>query len=142
MKIRLILTILLVCAAVFTNHAQEIKLKRDEKPKFSVYDGVMVAGYVDKGAFLNFMGPNINFSFRNSKICLGMLPSLRFKEDHSIPKNQFVTPNLGAGLTYNYKRIAFQVPFYYNSKTVSKNGRWNIGVGVGIRLNRFRKQPA
>jgi hypothetical protein len=27
---------------------------------------------------------------------------------------------------------------YYNAKTATKNGQWNIGIGVGVRLNWFK----
>ena len=133
MKIRSILMTIAVCGAMLTAHAQESKVK------LSAYDGVVIAGYVDEGAFLNFMGPNLNLTVKQSKFCLGMLPSLRFKEDHGTTKNTFVTPNLGAGLTYSYKWFAIQVPCYYNAKTATKNGQWNIGIGVGLRLNGFKK---
>ncbi len=118
---------------MLTAHSQEPKVK------LSAYDGIIIAGYVDEGAFLNFMGPNLNLTIKQSKFCLGMLPSLRFKEDHGTPKNAFVTPNLGAGLTYSYKWFAIQVPCYYNAKTATKNGQWNVGIGVGLRLNGLKK---
>ncbi|WP_341906557.1 hypothetical protein [Fluviicola taffensis] len=115
--------------------AQEIK-SEPVKPviKFNPFDGVIVAGYVDNGAFVNFTGPSVSLTIKNSKILLGMLPSLRYKEDHGIFKNSPITPNLGCGLTYCYKKIAVQVPLYYNAKTATANGRWNIGIGVGMRL--------
>lgn len=119
---------------MFTAKAQEPKVK------LAAYDGIIIAGYVDEGAFLNFMGPNLNLTIKQSKLCVGMLPSLRFKEDHGTPKNTFVTPNLGFGLTYSYKWFAIQVPCYYNAKTASKNGQWNLGIGLGVRLNAFRKK--
>ncbi|MCG2611878.1 hypothetical protein LZZ90_10210 [Flavobacterium sp. SM15] len=112
-----------------------IELKTIEhKVKFAAYDGMIIAGYVDKGAFLNFTGPNINWSYNSSKIMLGMLPSLRIKEDNKTPKNSTITPSLGVGLTYCYKKIAFQLPMYYNTKTAASDGKWNIGIGLGIRL--------
>lgn len=102
--------------------------------KFNPFDGIIAGGYIDNGAFLNFTGPSISLTIKNSKLLLGMLPSLRYKEDHGLFKNAPITPNLGVGLTYCYKMIAVQVPFYYNAKTATANGRWNIGVGVGMRL--------
>lgn len=102
--------------------------------KLSGYDGTVIFGYVDEGAFLNFTGPNANISFRKHKIIVGMLPSLRFKQDNSEIKNAPVTPNLGVGITYCYKRFALQVPLYYNPKTGTKNGNWNLGIGAGIRI--------
>jgi len=111
-----------------------------EKVKLTLYEGIAVAGYVDQGAFLNFTGPNISIAVRKTKIMLGMLPSLRFKQDLSAIKNAFVTPNLGAGLTVTYKFLALQVPMYYNAKTSSKNGSWHIGVGVGLKLNDLKRK--
>ncbi len=118
-----------------TAFAQETKLE-PAKPavKFSPFDGVIVSGYVDNGAFLNFTGPNISLTIKSSKILLGMLPSLRYKEDNGIFKNSPITPSLGFGLTYSYKKIAIQVPIYYNTKTATANGRWNLGIGIGMRL--------
>ncbi|MDC8101108.1 hypothetical protein [Chryseobacterium rhizosphaerae] len=40
-------------------------------------------------------------------------------------------PTLGAGLTMVYKKIAFQLPVYYNAKTADQDGHWKIGIGVG-----------
>ena len=107
---------------------------QSEKVKFSAFDGYIIAGYVDNGAFINFTGPNINCSIRESKFVIGMLPSLRFKEDKGSTKNSFTTPNLGLGFTYSYKFWSFQIPLYYNSKTETDNGSWHIGVGIGLRL--------
>lgn len=45
-------------------------------------------------------------------------------------------PALGAGLTYSYQRFVFQVPLYYNPKTASTNGNWQIGCGLGIKLSK------
>jgi hypothetical protein len=127
---------------LLSNYSFAQETKSDEKPKdstkpiveFNPFDGIIIAGYVDNGAFLNFTGPNISFMHKNSKIILGMLPSLRYKEDNGIFKNSPITPNLGIGVTYCYKMIALQVPLYYNAKTAVANGRWNVGVGIGVRL--------
>ncbi|WP_343632051.1 hypothetical protein [Fluviicola sp.] len=102
--------------------------------KFNPFDGVIVGGYVDNGAFINFTGPGVSLTIKKSKFLLGMLPSLRYKEDKGLFKNFPITPNLGVGFTYCYNMIAFQVPLYYNAKTATANGRWNIGVGIGVRL--------
>ncbi|MDP2686144.1 MAG: hypothetical protein Q8O62_02920 [Aequorivita sp.] len=107
--------------------------------KFALYDGIIMGGYVDNEAFLNFTGPNKNATYKESKFILGMLPSLRFKEDKGTPKNAFVTPNLGVGITYSYKIWAIQMPFYYNAKTATDNGSWHIGFGMGLRLNEINK---
>ena len=104
------------------------------KTKVSAYDGTFIIGYVDNGGFLNFTGPNINFSIKRHRIILGMLPSLRFKEDKSTVKNSFVMPALGFGITYSFKKFAIQLPVYYTNKTTVDNGHWSIGFGIGMRL--------
>lgn len=116
----------------FISYGQE--QKKEKKVSVAFFDGTVIAGYVDRGAFLNFMGPNINLSKGNSRFVFGMLPSLRFKEDSGPTRNAVVTPNLGGGITYSYKKIAFQVPFYYNTKTATRNGQWVIGFGMGYRF--------
>lgn len=125
---------------LFNSFAQEIKSDKNPndpaKPavKFNPFDGTIIAGYVDNGAFLNFTGPNISFTHKSSKIILGMLPSLRYKEDNGVFRNSPITPGLGFGLTYCWKKLAVQIPIYYNAKTATANGRWNLGVGIGMRL--------
>lgn len=108
---------------------------QEPEVNISVYDGIVILGYVDNGGFSNFTGPNINMVYKNSKFILGALPSLRYKKDNSTPKNSFVTPSLGIGVTYSYKLFAVQIPLYYNAKTASKNGNWQVGFGLGLRLN-------
>jgi len=113
--------------------------KAQEKVNAALYDGIVVAGYVNNGGYLNFTGPNINALYGESRFILGMLPSLRFKEDKGTTKNSFVFPTLGLGFTYCYKALAIQMPFYYNAKTANENGKWNIGIGIGLRLNKLHK---
>ena len=114
--------------------------QKENQSKVSFYDGTITGGYVNNGAFLNFMGPNIKMSTANSMIMLGMLPSLRFKEDIGIPKNALVTPSLGVGITFVYKAWAIQIPLYYNGKTSTENGKWKLGFGIGVRLNNFKQK--
>ena len=126
-------TILFFClfllTATFSNAQPQTK-------KIAVYvlDGIVAAGYVDQGAYLNFTGPNVSYTRGKSKLIFGMLPSLRFKIDTGTTKNSPIFPSLGFGLTYAYKKLVFQVPLYYNAKTSTTNGKWNIGVGIGIKL--------
>lgn len=99
--------------------------EKDSKLNVSFFDGIAVAGYVDHGAFLNFTGPNINFTHKNTKLMMGMLPSLRIKQDQSSgTKNSTIMPTLGVGFAVIYKKIALQIPFYYNTKTSTDNGSW------------------
>ncbi len=126
--------ILLITALIslFASNAQE-------KVNAAFYDGIVVGGYVNDGGYLNFTGPNVNATYGESKFILGMLPSVRFKEDKGATKNSFVFPTLGFGLTYSYKALAVQIPFYYNAKTATENGEWNVGIGIGLRLNKLQK---
>lgn len=125
---------------VSTISVAKISEEKKEKASFSFFDGTVIVGYIDKGAFLNFTGPNVNFNKGNSRIVIGMLPSLRFKKDKSdATKNSFVTPNLGVGITYSYKSFALQVPCYYNPKTSTRNGSWVVGAGIGYRFKSKKK---
>lgn len=108
--------------------------------RLDVYDGIAVAGYVNNGAYLNFTGPNINYTYAYHKFIFGMMPSLRFKKDTQRPREAFATPALGFGFTYSYKMLAFQVPFYYQPKTALENGRWLMGIGLGLRFNSIRQK--
>ncbi|MCC5924373.1 MAG: hypothetical protein JJT77_11345 [Crocinitomicaceae bacterium] len=99
-----------------------------------VFDGYIIAGYVDQGAYLNFTGPNFNLKWKKSTLVLGMLPSLRLiqlEENNRL----HLFPSLGTGITYSYKNIAIQLPFYYNSSTDLHQAKWNIGFGLGYYLN-------
>ena len=102
------------------------------------FSGIIVSGYVDNGAFINFTGPNLSFSSGKSQFLVGMLPSLRIKQDLGSTTNSLVTPTLGFGITYCYRALAIQIPCYYNPKTAIKNGEWNIGVGIGLKFSAFR----
>lgn len=129
LKQTLLVFIILTSSTAFSN-AQEKKVKA------TWGEGVVVAGYVDKGAYLNFAGPALKFSGNSVAVLAGLLPSLRFKEDKSESgtKNSLVTSALGFGLTGVYKHLAVQVPFFYNPKTVVNDGKWNVGVGVGYKF--------
>jgi hypothetical protein len=105
--------------------------------KAVLFDGILTAGYVDHGAFINCAGPSIKFSKKPYTVLLGMLPSLRIKEDKvatGATKNSVLTPNLGFGLTAAFRHIAVQLPVFYNAKTAVKNGEWNLGVGLGYKF--------
>ncbi|MFC0428611.1 hypothetical protein [Chryseobacterium scophthalmum] len=109
--------------------------EKDSKLNISFFDGIAVAGYVDHGAFLNFTGPNINFTYKNTKLMMGMLPSLRIKQDQSSgTQNSTIMPTLGIGFAVIYKKIVLQIPFYYNTKTSTDNGSWKPGIGLGYKF--------
>ncbi len=114
-------------------------LAQTDKVKTVLFDGVVNVGYVNNGGFLNFTGPGLSVTHKNSKFLFGMLPSLRFKVDNSSPKNASVFPNLGFGLTYSYKYLSLQVPMYYNAKTTTEDGSWHVGFGIGYRIAGWNK---
>lgn len=130
----------LVLVLTFLHTSVKAQESKDPKLNLALYEGLVVGGYVDKGLFLNFGGPNVNVSFKSSKIVLGMFPSLRFQEDQGTPKNSFVTPGLGIGVSYMFKSLVLQVPFYYNSKTAKVNGSWNLGFGIGFKISGLNKK--
>jgi hypothetical protein len=111
-----------------------------EKVKPVFFDGVINVGYINNGGFLNFTGPGLSATYKNSKFLFGMLPSLRFRVDNDTPKNAAVFPNLGFGLTYSYKYLSIQVPMYYNTKTETEDGSWHVGFGIGYRIGAFNKK--
>jgi hypothetical protein len=125
----------LTCFASTSLFAQEKTVAN-----FTFAQGYIVSGFVDNGGYINFTGPNFNLTRGKSQLVVGMMPSLRFKQDNSEPRNAFITPALGTGFTYSYKWFAIQVPFYYNAKTATEKGRWNIGLGLGIRLESLPRQ--
>jgi hypothetical protein len=105
--------------------------------KATLFEGIIVAGFVDRGAYINCTGPAIKFSKKPLSVLIGLLPSLRIKKDKvatGAPQNSVITPNLGAGITAAYKHLAIQVPVYYNTKTSTKDGKWNPGIGIGYKF--------
>lgn len=105
--------------------------------KATFFEGIIVAGYVDQGAYINCAGPAIKFSKKPLAILVGLLPSLRIKKDKvatGATQNSVITPNLGAGITATYKHLAIQIPVYYNAKTSTKDGKWNPGIGIGYKF--------
>lgn len=105
--------------------------------KATLYEGIIVTGYADHGAYLNFAGPALKYSRKPFILMLGLLPSLKIKKDNVLnnaTRNAVLTPTLGFGLTTVYKHLALQVPCYYSSKTSAVNGKWNIGFGAGYKF--------
>lgn len=125
------LTLLACLVLAFTSSTTK------SQTKVSLFDGTIVGGYVDHGGYINCIGPNIRYAKKPFSIAAGLLPSLRIKEDKVAPgatKNSLITPSLGLGLTAVFNHIALQLPLYYNAKTSTKNGEWNVGIGLGYKL--------
>lgn len=122
------LSCLAISLSFFTSKAQT---------KAVLFDGIIIAGYVDHGAYINCTGPAVKFSKKPYMLAAGLLPGLRIKEDKVAPglsKNSLITPSLGFGLTAAFKHLAVQIPLYYNAKTTAKTGEWNLGFGLGYKL--------
>lgn len=114
-----------------TNNANAATLKP------ALWDGFIVAGYVDDGAYVNFGGPSIKYTRKPVVLTLGMLPSLKIKEDkvaEGSPANSTIVPSLGVGLTASYKHLVVQMPLYYTNKTAAKDGKWHPGFGIGYKF--------
>lgn len=129
---KIIYASLLSCMAI-----SMISFSAKSQTKAVLFDGIIAAGYVDHGAFINCSGPGIRYTKKPFALSLGLLPTLRIKEDKVAPgatKNSSVTPTLGFGVTAAFHHLALQLPFYYNAKTAVKNGKWNPGIGVGYRF--------
>jgi hypothetical protein len=109
----------------------------EKKITATLGEGVVIAGYVDNGGFLNFTGPSLKLIHKPYVVWLGCLPSIRIKEDivaTGAKKNSVVTPSLGFGLTFAYKHLAVQAPMYYNAKNTTSDGNWNVGLGLGYKF--------
>lgn len=119
---------LLICSSFLPIYAQSAA------PTVKLWDGIAVAGYVDKGAYINFTGPAIKWTRKPYSVLLGVLPTLKIKKDNSAVKNALITPTLGAGATFVFKHFVVQLPVYYQPKSATVNGRWRPGIGIGIKL--------
>ncbi len=110
---------------------------QNNKPSVTVWDGMAIAGYVNDGGFVNFGGPTVKFIKKPWVFGFGILPTMRIKEDKvaaGAKKNSIIIPTAGFGFTFVYKHFVTQVPFYYNSKTATANGKWNVGLGIGYKF--------
>ncbi|WP_454881405.1 hypothetical protein [Sphingobacterium detergens] len=131
-RAEIVLLQLLFSVVFYQTYAQQKTVKA------SLFEGVVVAGYTDQGAYVNCTGPAIKYSFApKGNILLGLLPSLKIKEDQveeGKPKNAWVTPTLGVGLTAVFRHIAVQLPAFYSPKTSTADGKWKLGVGLGYKF--------
>lgn len=132
-------TIKTACFVVtfFMSTAMYAQNSSTTKKTLVAWDGMMVAGYVNNGGYVNFGGPTLKIVKKPWSFGFGILPTMRIKEDKvakGAMKNSIVTPTAGFGFTVAYKHLVLQVPFYYNTKTAVANGKWNVGAGIGFKL--------
>lgn len=128
---------LFICFCLSTLTVRSQSTGTPVQAKATLFEGLIVAGYVDQGAYINCAGPAVKFSKKPFAVLIGLLPSLRIKKDKvaaGATQNSMLTPTLGAGITAIYKHLAIQVPVYYNAKTSTKDGKWNPGIGVGYKF--------
>ncbi|WP_241254808.1 hypothetical protein [Sphingobacterium sp. DR205] len=106
--------------------------------KASLFEGILVAGYADHGAYINCTGPAVKYNFAKKRaVMLGLLPTLKLKDDkveEGKPKNSWITPTLGFGLTLVSGHMAIQLPAFYNAKTSTSDGKWKLGIGMGYKF--------
>ena len=127
---KIMFSFLLLCSLNVAN-------AQPKKASVTAWDGMAIAGYVNDGAFVNFGGPTVKLIKKPWVFGFGILPTMRIKEDKVVAgakKNSIVTPTAGFGFTVVYKHFVTQVPFYYNSKTATANGKWNVGLGIGYKF--------
>jgi hypothetical protein len=127
--------LLLVTCCFNSVHAQDVGTSK--KTSIVAWDGMVVAGYVDRGAYVNFGGPSIKFINKPWSLAFGILPTMRIKEDKVAkgqPRNSVVMPTAGFGLTFVYRHLVLQIPLYYNNKTTASSGKWNPGLGLGYKF--------
>ena len=123
---------IIICSLKRVN-AQDVS----KKVSISAWEGMAIAGYVNKGAFVNFGGPTVRFIKKPVSAGFGILPTMRIKEEKvakDSPRNSAIMPTAGFGFTFVYRHLALQVPFYYNPKTATSSGKWNPGVGIGYKF--------
>ncbi|WP_437918998.1 hypothetical protein [Sphingobacterium sp. LRF_L2] len=132
-RIKNIAVVILSCLSM-----QNISQAQEPKIKASLFEGTVAMGYVDKGAYINCTGPAIKYSYAQKKaILMGLLPSLKIKEDKvepEKPKNAWITPSLGFGITAVFNHIVLQLPTFYSAKTATTDGRWKLGIGLGYKF--------
>ncbi|TJY64622.1 hypothetical protein FAZ19_15450 [Sphingobacterium alkalisoli] len=107
------------------------------KLQASLFEGILLAGYTDHGAYINCTGPAVKYILKKASIMAGLLPSLKIKEDRvqaGAARNSLLTPTLGFGLTGCYKHLVVQLPAFYSAKTSTTDGKWKLGVGVGYKF--------
>lgn len=91
------------------------------------FTGQLMISYDGDATYFNIGGPSITYNLKNAKLGAAMYPSLRFRNDALRP---FVTPILGTGLFYNYKKWLVALPLYF----IANENKWKLSIGLGYKL--------
>ena len=119
---------LLTLALILFAH---IGYAQENKPKAVAWNGQFVVATNGNSLFTNFGGPSIKAEFsKKSSLSLGMLPSLRINLEEK-DNNKIVSPILGIGLQFQYKKIILAMPAYY---LPAPKNYWTLAGGIGIKL--------
>jgi hypothetical protein len=122
---KLKLTTILCILLSYGLYAQEVK------PQALAWSGQFVVATNGNSIFANFGGPSIKAEFsKKSSLSLGMLPSLRINLEEK-DNNRIVSPILGIGLQFQYKKIILAMPAYY---LPAPKNYWTLAGGIGIKL--------
>jgi len=83
-----------------------------------------------KAVYFTFGGPGLRYKRSKMTYFLGLLPSIRMRDDEAIP-------SVGGGFQMVYKQIALTFPSFYYAK-----GKWEFATGLGVvfPLKTTRKQ--
>lgn len=104
---------------------------QETKTKAVAWNGQFVVATNGNSIFTNFGGPSIKAEFsKKSSISLGMLPSLRINLEEK-DNNRIVSPILGIGLQFQYKKFILAMPAYY---LPGPKNYWTLAGGIGIKL--------
>jgi hypothetical protein len=119
---------LLTLVCIFVGH---FIYAQDTKPKAVAWSGQFVVATNGNSLFTNFGGPSIKAEFsKKSSLSLGMLPSLRINLEEK-DSNKIVSPILGIGLQFQYKKFILAMPAYY---LPGPKNYWTLAGGIGIKL--------
>ncbi len=114
--------IILCCILSLSATAQKAEIK-------ITVSGSLIAATDGKAFYTNYGGPGIKLVTGKSAFSINMLPGLKFINDNPRP---FVTPILGTGILYYYKKLIVALPLYY----IAAQLKWKPALGFGIKIGK------
>jgi hypothetical protein len=91
------------------------------------FSGQIMMSYDGSALYYNMGGPAFFANIKKSKIGIAMYPSLKLMNDNPKP---FVTPILGSGIFYQYKKIVVAMPMYF----IAAENKWKLSFGLGYKF--------